>query len=91
MVPPLITVIGSVNTDLITCTSRVPAAGETLISQSFDTGSGGKGANQAVACARLSRNKSDQTGNVTVRMVGAVGDDAFGHDLGRAFSQIVIV
>ena len=70
-----IAVIGSLNTDLITRTSRIPAAGETLISQSFDTGSGGKGANQAVACARLSPN------NVDVCMIGAVGDDAFGHDL----------
>lgn len=48
-----ITVIGSLNKDLITRTSRIPSAGETLIASSFEMGSGGKGANQAVACARL--------------------------------------
>lgn len=51
--PPIIIVIGSLNKDLITRTSRIPSAGETLIASSFETGSGGKGANQAVACARL--------------------------------------
>lgn len=81
MVKPSITVIGSLNTDLITRTTRIPRAGETLISQSFDTGSGGKGANQAVACARLSRNNGKEEGDVFVKMVGAVGDDHFGKDL----------
>lgn len=54
---PTITVIGSLNTDLITRTDRFPNPGETLTANSFSTGSGGKGANQAVACARLSRSK----------------------------------
>ena len=82
MTNPLITVIGSLNTDLVTRTSRIPAAGETLISQSFDTGSGGKGANQAVACARLSHAKaSPNHGSVKVEMIGAVGDDLFGSSL----------
>ena len=80
--PAIITVIGSLNVDLVTRTSRVPAAGETLTSESFSTGYGGKGANQAVACARLSRTQkqaSDGTASdVEVRMVGAVGDDQFG-------------
>ena len=78
---PRLVVIGSLNTDLITRTSRVPAAGETLISKSFDTGSGGKGANQAVACARLSTQKFVGPQNICVCMVGAVGDDTFGHEL----------
>lgn len=80
---PSILVIGSLNTDLITRTTRVPAAGETLISNSFDTGPGGKGANQAVACARLSRPDQDDRTNahVIVHMTGAVGDDSFGQDL----------
>ncbi|KAI9822646.1 MAG: hypothetical protein M1827_000365 [Pycnora praestabilis] len=81
---PIITIIGSLNTDLITRTLRVPSPGETLTSQSFDTGSGGKGANQAVACARLSRGKNESTKRepeVIVRMVGAVGGDSFGKDL----------
>lgn len=82
MPPPQITVIGSLNTDLITRTTRIPTAGETLLSQSFDTGSGGKGANQAVACARLSRNQhAKQSTDLAVRMVGAVGSDTFGQDL----------
>ena len=55
---PIITVIGSLNTDLITRTSHIPSPGETLTAKSFQTGSGGKGANQAVACARLSRTKA---------------------------------
>lgn len=83
MAKPNITVIGSLNTDLITRTSRIPAAGETLISSSYDTGCGGKGANQAVACARLSRNKGSEVeeAGCTINMIGAVGDDMFGRDL----------
>lgn len=82
MAQPLITVIGSLNADLIIRTSRIPSAGETLTSQSFDTGFGGKGANQATACARLSR-RSDGvgSGNVDVKMVGMTGDDTFGRDI----------
>ncbi|OMP85652.1 putative ribokinase [Diplodia seriata] len=82
----VIAVVGSLNVDLVTRTPRVPVAGETLLAHGFDTGHGGKGANQAVACARLSRtaaqaaaagSSSSQT-DVEVRMIGAVGDDAFG-------------
>ena len=78
----IISVIGSLNVDLVTRTTRVPVAGETLTSESFSTGYGGKGANQAVACARLSRTSSQasnaESSDVQVRMVGAVGDDHFG-------------
>ncbi len=81
MSSPLIAVIGSLNTDLITRTNRIPAAGETLISQAFATGSGGKGANQAVACARASRKKEAVKGIIDVRMEVAVGDDLFGQEL----------
>lgn len=85
---PTILVIGSLNADLITRTSRIPASGETLTSLSFDTGSGGKGANQAVACARLSRRRDAvEQGDISVRMVGAVGDDIFGHDLLAGLSK----
>ena len=88
MSPPLITVIGSLNKDLVTRTSRLPAAGETLISTSFTTGSGGKGANQAVACARLSR-RQDGTGHryAYVQLMGAVGDDHFGRELLEALTR----
>lgn len=63
-IPPKATilVIGSLNKDLITRTARVPDAGETLIATSFETGSGGKGANQAVACARLVRRRRRRAG-----------------------------
>lgn len=81
MAKPTITVIGSLNTDLTTLTTRLPSAGETLLSRSFSTNSGGKGANQAVACARLSRPNITSPVDITVRMVGAVGDDTFGQDL----------
>ena len=82
MAVPLITVIGSLNADLITRTSRIPSAGETLTSTSFDTGFGGKGANQATACARLSRRyDSVGRGHVKVKMVGMIGDDTFGRDI----------
>lgn len=78
----VIAVVGSLNVDLVTRVPRVPAAGETLIGHGFDTGHGGKGANQAVACARLSRTAAQaaasSTNDVEVRMVGAVGDDTFG-------------
>ena len=78
---PLITVIGSLNKDLITRISRVPEAGETLTANSFSTGSGGKGANQAVACARLSKHNAKATADVRVRMIGCVGFDSFGQEL----------
>ena len=55
--------------DLITYGPRPPVAGETLFGDRFDLGTGGKGANQAVMCARL---------GADVTMVNAVGDDVFG-------------
>lgn len=76
---PIITVIGSLNADLTTYTSRIPNGGETLHANSFKVSSGGKGGNQACACAKLSRKYEDlQTGSVLVKMVGAVGNDAHG-------------
>jgi ribokinase len=64
-----ILVVGSINTDLVTVTARMPGAGETMFADSFMVLPGGKGANQAVAIARLGGQ---------VEMVGRVGDDAFG-------------
>jgi ribokinase len=58
--------------DLVTRASRLPRAGETLIGQSFSTVPGGKGANQAVASARL---------GAEVAMIGCVGTDAYGDQL----------
>lgn len=67
-----IVVFGSINMDLVARTSRLPAPGETLTGQSFQTFPGGKGANQAVACARL---------GAKTLMVGRVGGDVFGSRL----------
>jgi ribokinase len=64
----LITVIGSINLDLIANVTRLPAAGETVPGDDFRTAPGGKGANQALAAARAGGQ---------VRMIGAVGKDAF--------------
>jgi ribokinase len=70
--PAKVVVIGSLNMDLVTRAPRLPRGGETLIGESFATVSGGKGANQAVAAARL---------GAQVSMVGCVGSDAYGEEL----------
>jgi ribokinase len=67
-----IVVVGSINIDLVARAPRIPAPGETLLGNDFATHPGGKGANQAVAVARL---------GYPVRMIGRVGDDAFGEQL----------
>lgn len=75
-----IIVVGSINTDLVIRTRRIPARGETLIGHSFTVTGGGKGANQAVAAARLSRSKParDPSTRPAVAIVGKVGQDSFG-------------
>jgi ribokinase len=65
-VPAELTVVGSINLDLVARVERLPRAGETLTGADFVRVPGGKGANQAVAAARLGAH---------VRMIGAVGDD----------------
>jgi len=70
--PANVVVIGSLNMDLVTRAPRLPVGGETLIGHSFATVSGGKGANQAVAAARL---------GAQVAMVGCVGNDDYGVQL----------
>lgn len=74
---PLIRVIGSLNADMVSVTSRFPGPGETITSSSYFTSAGGKGANQAVACGRMSRAKPTGTtasgSDVDVEMMGAVG------------------
>ena len=69
MVSGRICVIGSLNVDLTVGVSRFPLPGETLTGRSFDTFTGGKGGNQAIAAARL---------GADVYMVGCVGEDANG-------------
>ena len=78
---PRIAVIGSCMVDLVTNVERMPERGETLAAPSFAMGFGGKGANQAVAAARL---------GADVMMVARVGDDAFGADTLRNFSAVGI-
>ena len=68
MSAPSITVVGSVNLDLVARVERLPRPGETVTGATFERVPGGKGANQAVACARL---------GADVTLVCAVGDDAF--------------
>lgn len=66
----MITVIGSINLDLIAKVERLPGPGETVSGTGFATAPGGKGANQALAAARAGGR---------VRMVGSTGRDAFAH------------
>jgi ribokinase len=67
-----IVVVGSINTDLVAVTERIPAVGETVIGTDFQIHPGGKGANQAVAVARL---------GYPVRLIGRLGSDPFGAQL----------
>ena len=64
-----IVVIGSINTDMVVRSSQLPFPGQTLMGHSFQTTGGGKGANQAVAAARL---------GAEVSLIARIGDDAFG-------------
>ncbi|MBW4691300.1 MAG: ribokinase [Lyngbya sp. HA4199-MV5] len=72
MNPAHIIIFGSMNMDLVARTPKLPVPGETLLGYSFATIPGGKGANQAVAVARL---------KVPTVMVGRVGSDGFGQTL----------
>ena len=71
-------VLGSINTDLVISSPYIPKSGETVTGSNFFTARGGKGANQAVACARLGGN---------VLMCGCVGNDAFGLTAVEALKQ----
>ncbi len=74
-----IVVLGSVNIDLVSRTPRLPGPGETVLGGEHYRAQGGKGANQAVAAARLS--------STPVRLIAAVGDDEFGRDALRTFED----
>ena len=68
MVAPTIVVVGSVNLDLVARAERLPRPGETVSGATFARIPGGKGANQALACARL---------GAEVTLIGAIGRDSF--------------
>ncbi len=74
-----IIVIGSLNMDLIVRTPRIPEPGETILGTDFTTAQGGKGANQAVAAAKL---------GAPVKMLGRIGADEFGKYLRSNLSAV---
>jgi ribokinase len=71
-------VVGSVNVDLVVSASRIPHVGETVAGSDFQVFLGGKGANQAVATARL---------GVPVKMIGKLGDDPFSAGLRQGLNR----
>lgn len=73
-----VVVLGSLNMDLVVRAPRFPRPGETLTGDGFATYPGGKGANQAVACARL---------GARTAMIGRVGQDGFGQRLRAGLEQ----
>ncbi|GAA0449714.1 ribokinase [Alkalibacillus silvisoli] len=73
-----ITVIGSINMDLVTESDQFPNKGETILGQSFSMIPGGKGANQAVAASKL---------GADVNLIGCVGTDAFSQTLSDHFKS----
>jgi ribokinase len=67
-----VTVVGSINMDLVVSTERLPSPGETILGTDFERFGGGKGANQALAAARM---------GASVRLIGKVGTDEPGRAL----------
>lgn len=76
--PKPIVIVGSISMDMVSCAPHIPAIGETVIGISFSTTPGGKGANQAVAAARL---------GYPAHMVGKVGRDTYADPLLDSLSQ----
>jgi ribokinase len=74
---PRVTILGSLNTDISVAVARLPGPGETVLGSAAQIGPGGKGANQAVAAARL---------GASVRMAGCRGADDFGDRLAAGLS-----
>ncbi len=78
MQQPKVTVVGSANVDLVIRAERMPNRGETLIGETFDIFTGGKGFNQATAAARL---------GAEVTLIGRIGDDPFADILRTAIES----
>ena len=79
--PPSLAVVGSVNVDLVARVERLPRAGETVGAASFERIPGGKGANQAVAAARL---------GASVSLVACVGEDDFAREAVEALAAATV-
>src|SRR5215472_6087084 len=77
---PGIVVVGSLNMDFVVSVDHIPVPGETVLGRNFQMIPGGKGANQAVAAAKLGGN------SVAVRMIGRVGYDVFADHLKASLS-----
>jgi ribokinase len=73
-----IVVVGSINMDLVTTAERIPRVGETIAGRDFQTHHGGKGANQAVAIARL---------GYPVELIARIGSDRFGDELREGLNR----
>ena len=78
LAPGGVVVLGGINIDLVAMTDRFPQAGETVVGDKFLTYPGGKGANQAVAAARM---------GARTAMIGRVGSDVFGEQLKESLSS----
>lgn len=76
-----IVVLGSTNVDMVITGEKIPSPGETVSGGTFLMNPGGKGANQAVAVARLSKKKNSAV------FIGKVGDDVFGRDSVKRFRK----
>lgn len=76
----MIYVLGSINNDVSLELERIPKKGETIIADGCRMGLGGKGANQAVAIARLAMRGADKA-HKAVKMIGLVGNDAVGTEM----------
>ncbi|KAG7114657.1 Ribokinase like protein [Verticillium longisporum] len=84
---PVIHVLGSLNLDQVSYVPHHPHPGETMTASGFEAGCGGKGANQAVACAKLSRTRTLEDPSVDVFMIGAVGGDVAGSGLSESLAS----
>ena len=79
----MILVAGSANLDFVVRAHHIPGPGETVLGRAFETFPGGKGANQAVACARA--------GGVPTQFLTAMGDDAFARPLEASLREASVV
>lgn len=88
--PPAVCVIGSSNTDMVIKADKLPAPGETVIGGTFLMNPGGKGANQAVAAARLATvtpNAGRVATPTSITFVANVGNDVFGRQARQQFER----